>query len=591
MLCRMKKSLSLFLLLLPAIAGVWPTYQGNAYHTGNNDNILPLDQHTTWIKELESEAMHIAPDESSLYVLSRTGFFYRLDKASGEVIYKIKLPHESIRHIVFNEDYVYLADRQWLICLYKRDGSTRWSRKDFEQGIYTAPVVDSQQLIYASRSQLFFKNADNGHDLREAIPIEIWGGFAYIDNSFIYMLSKPAGANIVKMLKVNRNTFKRSLAGQFPYDLKYHSPQYFNDEILVASGKKLLFFNNEGQLTEQKALKDYVVSQPALTPSGLYLRLRDSSLYLLPGKDEKLKPVLEAGTKINKTLYIAHGLFYGQSELRNYQGEQAWVSQILGIDAETGEQFFHYEFPGPGQLRSMVAAGGQIYAANGKAVYSIGEKKSIVQAPANEEQKKEVDSLALSLPDNLPTDVQVHLRSSNRNESLELPGQKEAFTIDIPDWVTEIEVQAVNDEAISPGIVLDEELFRLEKPSTVEIPMQKIAEEKSFDVESILFDSGKASLKNNSMAFLNNLQKYMAENPDYVIDIIGHTDNVGNEAFNLKLSEQRARSVKHYLVAQGIYTARIKTLGKGESQPVADNATEAGRKKNRRTELRLYKKP
>ncbi|MCL4108712.1 UNVERIFIED_CONTAM: hypothetical protein GTU68_007030 [Idotea baltica] len=74
------------------------------------------------------------------------------------------------------------------------------------------------------------------------------------------------------------------------------------------------------------------------------------------------------------------------------------------------------------------------------------------------------------------------------------------------------------------------------------------------------------------------------------IRISGHTDNVGEEDDNLVLSEQRAKSIYDYLVQKGIEPDRLTFEGKGESAPIANNETEEGRKKNRRTEFTIEKK-
>ena len=77
----------------------------------------------------------------------------------------------------------------------------------------------------------------------------------------------------------------------------------------------------------------------------------------------------------------------------------------------------------------------------------------------------------------------------------------------------------------------------------------------------------------------------MNENPQVRIRIIGHTDNVGSDEANRKLSEGRANAVKDDIVGRGIDTQRIETIGKGESEPVASNDTEEGRAQNRRVEF------
>ena len=86
---------------------------------------------------------------------------------------------------------------------------------------------------------------------------------------------------------------------------------------------------------------------------------------------------------------------------------------------------------------------------------------------------------------------------------------------------------------------------------------------------------------------LDQIAATLVEYPQTMIDVYGHTDNVGSDAYNQTLSENRAQSVANYLAGRGVQRVRIATRGFGESQPVADNTTEAGRAANRRVEIRI----
>jgi len=103
----------------------------------------------------------------------------------------------------------------------------------------------------------------------------------------------------------------------------------------------------------------------------------------------------------------------------------------------------------------------------------------------------------------------------------------------------------------------------------------------------VLFDFDKSVLKNEGKAKLDDLaSKVNAVNLEVVI-AIGHTDSIGSDAYNQKLSVRRAESVKAYLVSRRIPPNRIYTEGKGEKQPVASNKTKDGRAKNRRVEIEV----
>jgi OOP family OmpA-OmpF porin len=102
-----------------------------------------------------------------------------------------------------------------------------------------------------------------------------------------------------------------------------------------------------------------------------------------------------------------------------------------------------------------------------------------------------------------------------------------------------------------------------------------------------LFDFDKAVLKDDGKAKLDDLfNKLYGMNLEVII-AVGHTDSIGSDAYNDKLSIRRAESVKKYLVDKGVEPNRIYTEGKGEKQPVADNKTAAGRAKNRRVEIEV----
>lgn len=107
----------------------------------------------------------------------------------------------------------------------------------------------------------------------------------------------------------------------------------------------------------------------------------------------------------------------------------------------------------------------------------------------------------------------------------------------------------------------------------------------SLTLTNILFDTGKATLKPESSQVLGTVLELLGSQPTLVLEIQGHTDNVGGKDANLKLSRDRAEAVKAHLVAGGVAAGRLATAGFGDSRPVGDNATEAGRAANRRVVL------
>jgi outer membrane protein OmpA-like peptidoglycan-associated protein len=112
---------------------------------------------------------------------------------------------------------------------------------------------------------------------------------------------------------------------------------------------------------------------------------------------------------------------------------------------------------------------------------------------------------------------------------------------------------------------------------------------KTYTLKNVNFDIGKASLRPSSNKSLNELVEVMKLKKSLVIEIGGHTDNTGNSEKNLRLSEERAKAVRDYLIKHGIDAKRVIAKGYGDTKPIASNDTEEGRKRNRRTEIVILK--
>ena len=110
-----------------------------------------------------------------------------------------------------------------------------------------------------------------------------------------------------------------------------------------------------------------------------------------------------------------------------------------------------------------------------------------------------------------------------------------------------------------------------------------ILDEKS----NVTFEYNKSSLTPTAKENLNKLIEVFKEYPDTNLLIVGYTDNVGSQAYNLPLSEQRAKAVRDYLVQNGIAASRLTYVGKGIEEPIASNDTAEGRAKNRRVEIAI----
>lgn len=109
----------------------------------------------------------------------------------------------------------------------------------------------------------------------------------------------------------------------------------------------------------------------------------------------------------------------------------------------------------------------------------------------------------------------------------------------------------------------------------------------TFD-SGLLFEYNSDVIEGNARENLNNLAESLREYRETELLIVGHTDSIASDRFNQDLSERRAASAKRYLASQGVDADRIETVGRGESEPVADNGTPEGRGQNRRVEVAIF---
>jgi outer membrane protein OmpA-like peptidoglycan-associated protein/Tol biopolymer transport system component len=151
-------------------------------------------------------------------------------------------------------------------------------------------------------------------------------------------------------------------------------------------------------------------------------------------------------------------------------------------------------------------------------------------------------------------------------------GHRYSITAQAPDYIFYSDEYAIRPDAEGKDLKKDIELYRTSGGTTRLL---------------VFFDFDKAELKNESKPDLNRAIEFLKNNPNISVEIAGHTDSVGVEAYNKKLSQDRAEAVRSYVIAGGIDPGRVISRGYGEEQPAADNSTEEGRARNRRVEMRV----
>jgi OmpA-OmpF porin, OOP family len=162
---------------------------------------------------------------------------------------------------------------------------------------------------------------------------------------------------------------------------------------------------------------------------------------------------------------------------------------------------------------------------------------------------------------------------------------KGTIDIEIPAGKYDIKLKSIGDaEEFSTFEVPKLGQGQAYQTATMQIQIQ---EAKEFTLDNLQFDIGKWTIKKTSFSELNELVEFMLLKKNLKIEIGGHTDSDGETASNLTLSQKRADAVKKYLLSKGVSADRVKSVGYGEGKPIADNNTNIGKAKNRRTEVRV----
>jgi len=192
---------------------------------------------------------------------------------------------------------------------------------------------------------------------------------------------------------------------------------------------------------------------------------------------------------------------------------------------------------------------------------------------------------------NEPVRAKVELKNVSTKQITEIPvdtatGKYVAAVLFKNDFILSVKKEGYAYE--SKYIAREDTAFSA--PAKVDMEIQPLIVGKAYEINDIKYATASAELTENSKFILNGFIEFLTFNPELKVSIHGHTDDVGNADYNLKLSENRAKSVYTYLIENNIQADRLSYKGFGETQPKASNKTPEGRAKNRRTEFVIIEK-
>ena len=221
------------------------------------------------------------------------------------------------------------------------------------------------------------------------------------------------------------------------------------------------------------------------------------------------------------------------------------------------------------------------FQAEQRRIAKVREEDALARARAEAEQRRQAELNAQTAT------LQAQAASADRAEAERAKAEADAARAQAEAERQRAEASLRNAEAEAANAEREkaELRARLREQLNVVLETRETARGLIVNLSDVLFDTAQATLKPGAREKLARVSGILVTHPDLKLEIEGHTDSVGSDAYNQSLSDRRAESVRAYLVSQRIAPQTITTAGFGESRPVATNATAAGRQQNRRVEL------
>ncbi|MGB1039548.1 MAG: OmpA family protein [Flavobacteriales bacterium] len=238
----------------------------------------------------------------------------------------------------------------------------------------------------------------------------------------------------------------------------------------------------------------------------------------------------------------------------NITGETAYFSSSRIKNGEGGKDIYSFEIPEEAKPEKVVLMKGKITDKTGNPVMNAKLALNYEDESKNKEVDIESDDGSFAVAINMEKSEKVMVTLKQKDAAYQS--------------------RLVKSEEATGGVI---------KEKNIEV--KELSEGESFELNDIKFETNSAELSSTALFILDNFISYLKENPSIKFKVVGHTDNVGNDSENLKLSSKRADAVKKYLIDKNIKSTRIKAEGKGETQPKVPNTSEANKQINRRTEI------
>lgn len=492
--------------------------------------------------------------------------------------------------------------------------------------IYSDPVIIGDTIYYGTRNEFISRDINNGHMLWNNDDIKSWSKFPSFYDEYIFTQSMDYKTNVYTLFCLKSKTGEKIWARDIKNPHRIYPPVVYKQRVYFVSGMDVYCIDlKTGDIIWSKSYSSLITSNPGFTERSILFTMDNGSIAMINPDNGAIENRLDFGEKKAPYFVIIRDQIYvGTTFQKNIGGRDVPWSLLEAFNITDKSKSWEYSPQFPGASYQPVASKGIMFLPAGNYIYAVGTDyyPKIIDGgsgyydpynhvPENEEIKKEdVDKLkkineqsetkkektdsipmkklniTINSSDGTPLKGTVDVKKWDKGKliySNKIPVNKPGQEIEIPD-MDDVEITAE-----SNGYLPEKEIVSKEEKDK-KITLAKIEKGKGIVVNNIHFETGKAYLRKESLNILNGIIDQMNKNTAIKLEVRGHTDSSGGTEYNKKLSERRADSVIEYMIKHGISPERLQAAGMGESNPIADNKTAEGRRKNRRTEFFVLEK-
>ncbi|HOJ50697.1 MAG TPA: OmpA family protein [Spirochaetota bacterium] len=632
----MKKTIFFILLLNTMLYSEdWPVYKGNLYFTGNNDEIVVKTPYLKWLFQANQQIFNPIASDGKIYFIGIEGFIYCVDSDYGRLIWKIDLRKISsnfrktdvrykIKYPLIKNNLLLITDGVSIYAIDKNNGAFVWARAGIEtdtknfkninykpiiSGIYSDPVIVDNFVFYGTRDNFLTRNLENGH-LKWDTKLSSYDAFPSFYDNIVFTQSRDYKNNEYKIIALSAKDGSTLWAASLEKPFKIYPPVTYKGSVFIPVSDTLHSLNiKDGSLKWKNSYGGIITSPLSFTDRSIIFSINNQDILIVEPENGQIKDTIKVKEKsspyfvtIRDIIYVAYNEFISEFPTP--------YTIVKAIDLDTKNILWEFKSVFPGAVSQPSAYRGNLIVASGNYLYSIGatgykrivdggdgynvdtnkEKEiSIEEERKNikieEEKKSKEREITLDAKDEKGKEIEAYVDVIKRDENGNIIYQKKQKVVDkkikVPD-TDGVEVIVSSDGFLPEKVIIDK------KDEKKEVVLKKIEINKIYIVENINFDFNSAHLKKESLDILSKILDIMKSNPNLKLLVMGHTDSIGDDKYNQKLSERRADAVIEYLIKNGISPERLSSEGYGETKPVASNDTEEGRAKNRRTEFKFY---